>query len=176
MMHREMETPSHNDADRYVTSFEVSLAMEVLFGFVPTAEEVRDAIDAAAAPQSASTGVQHQRRLNKDQFLDCMRSRSMSLAVVPHPSTALPWQDAMWTVLDPSGRGYLTAKDVLVLQRALESSPVAVTSVGPAEVAQAVRTLEALDDAGDGRVSGCDVRNALVAYAAKSVSSVGPIG
>jgi hypothetical protein len=159
---------------RYVTSFEVSLAIEVLFGFVPTSEEVRSAMQDERVKHT--TSVSHTEttgwndRSDKSTFTASMCNLALTLSIVPHTSTR-PWQDELWNAIDRRGRGFVAQDDIKSLQdeanAALTVFPQLVSST---DLLQASRALAALSDHRDGRVAGCDLRAALVGLASASLA------
>jgi hypothetical protein len=157
------------DQQRYVTQFEVSLAVEVLFGFVPTSEEVHSAVQDERVKHT--TAVSHTQmtgwndRCDKSTFTASMCNLALTLSIVPHTSTR-PWQDELWNTIDRRGRGFVTQDDIKSLQdEANAALTVFPQLVSNTDMLQASRALAALSDHRDGRVAGCDLRAALVGLA-----------
>lgn len=172
-----IDTPTQ--LKRYVTSFEVALSIEVLFGVIYTKEEVLSLMkelntfmppplpyhhhssEAASSPQQQQHRMELGPRLGKSDFVTSMCRLGRTLHMVLPPTA---WEDELWNIIDRRGRGYVTSDDLKILHDDTTTAPTTVAFpqlVTNVEVLQASRTLSALDRGGDGRVAGSDLRFAL---------------
>lgn len=147
-------TNSHDEVP-VLDSFRCSLAMYVLFGVHMSKESVERTFstsptnDAVGQPCSSSA-------VTRETFLEIVLSGSMPYFVLDaDPSRTL------WEALDSKCKGYLTPAMVRnAAEEAICIEP-GTSMLHKEDVDLAVQVCAALDDDGDGRATGSDVRRAL---------------